>query len=121
RAVYEAIRLAVPGGLGSAPEQNLRDEPTKSLVEVMALAADRDLVARQYANGFHELFEEGVSALERGMEQTRSLEGAIIFCHLHLMSTYPDSLIARKRGRSEAEEAARRAGEVLASGWPQGK
>src|SRR5262249_36667272 len=26
RAVYEAIRLAVPGGLGSAPEQNLRDE-----------------------------------------------------------------------------------------------
>src|SRR5262245_41702623 len=87
RAVYQAIRLAVPGGLGSAPEQDVHDEPTLSLREVMALAADRDLVAHQYANGFREVFEDGVPALQRGMEQTRSLEGAIIFGHLHLMST----------------------------------
>ena len=31
----------------------------------MALAADRDLVARQYANGFRETFNDAVPALCR--------------------------------------------------------
>ena len=31
----------------------------------MALAADRDLVARQYANGFREVFEDGVPGSAR--------------------------------------------------------
>ena len=52
RAVYEAIRLAQPSGLGTVPQQDVTGEPTLPLREVMALAADRDLVARQYANGF---------------------------------------------------------------------
>jgi triphosphoribosyl-dephospho-CoA synthase len=119
RAVYQAIRLAVPGGLGQVPEQDVAAEPTESLREVMALAADRDLVARQYVNAFHEVLEEGVPALERGLEQTRAVEGAIIYCHLHLMAAFPDSLIARKLGTAEAVEASRRAQRTLASGWPK--
>jgi triphosphoribosyl-dephospho-CoA synthase len=79
----------------------------------MALAADRDLVARQYANGFREVFEDGVPALIAGIEKTRCLEGAIIHCHLALLAKHPDSLIARKRGIREAEEASRRALAVL--------
>src|SRR5947209_4785483 len=47
RATYEAIRLANPSGLGRVAEQDVSDEPTQSLREVMALAADRDLIARQ--------------------------------------------------------------------------
>src|SRR5262245_13581537 len=54
RDVYEAIRLAKPGGLGRVEDQDVSIEPTLPLREVMALAADRDLVARQYANGFRE-------------------------------------------------------------------
>jgi triphosphoribosyl-dephospho-CoA synthase len=84
----------------------------------MALAADRDLVARQYANGFREVFDDGVPALVRGLETTGCLEGAIIFSHLWLMAAHPDSLIARKRGIAEAEEASRRARAVLDAGWP---
>ncbi len=118
RLAYEAIRLARPGGLGRVAEQDIRDEPTGTLREVMVLAADRDLVARQYADGFRAVFKDGVPALRRGLERTGALEGAIIGCHLHLMATYPDSLIARKRSPAEAEEAARRAGGVLAAGWP---
>jgi triphosphoribosyl-dephospho-CoA synthase len=118
RLVYQAIRLANPGGLGEAPEQDVRAEPTQTLRQVMALAAGRDLVARQYADGFCEVFDNGVPALARGLEHTGSLEGAIIFCHLHLMATYPDSLIARKRGPAEAEESARQARQVLDAGWP---
>jgi triphosphoribosyl-dephospho-CoA synthase len=119
RAAYEAIRLAVAGGLGRAPEQDIREEPTKSLRAVMALAAERDLIARQYANGFEEVFHAGVPALRQGLEQTHNLEDGIIFCHLRLLSRYPDSLIVRKRGLAEAEEASRGARSLLDHGWPR--
>jgi triphosphoribosyl-dephospho-CoA synthase len=118
RLVYEAIRLARPGGLGSASEQDVRDEPTIPLREAMSLAADRDLIARQYSNGFREVFEDGLPALERGLRETASLEGAIIACHLELLACHPDTLIARKRNRTEAESASRWAGRVLDQGWP---
>lgn len=119
RAVYEAIRLAAAGGLGRVPEQDIREEPTRNLRAVMALAAERDLIARQYTDGFQEVFDDGVPALRRGLEQTRCLENAIIYCHLHLLASYPDSLIVRKRGLAEAEEASRRARSMLALGWPK--
>jgi triphosphoribosyl-dephospho-CoA synthase len=118
RLVYEAIRLASPGGLGRAPEQDVREEPTQTLRQIMALAADRDRIARQYANGFAEVFEDGVPALRTGLEISGSLEGAIIFAHLHLLAHHPDTLIARKRGRAESEEAAARAQAVLDAKWP---
>ena len=48
--VYRAIRLARPGGLGRAEDQDVADEPTHHPEsQAMSLAADRDLVARQYA------------------------------------------------------------------------
>lgn len=119
RQVYEAIRLAVPGGMGSVPEQDVHEQPTSSLRQVMTLAADRDLVARQYANGFVEVWEDGIPALLAGLERGRGLEEAIVFAHLTLMARHPDTLIARKRGAAEAEEAARRAHCVLEQGWPQ--
>jgi triphosphoribosyl-dephospho-CoA synthase len=115
---YDAIRLAAPAGLGRVADQDVFAKPTQTLRQVMALAADRDLVARQYANGFREVFREGVPALRRGLELSQSLEGGIILCHLHLLAHYPDSLIARKRGQAEAEEAAQRARRVLEARWP---
>ena len=42
REVYAAIRRAAPGGLGRADAQDVADEPTVTLLEVMRLAADRD-------------------------------------------------------------------------------
>jgi triphosphoribosyl-dephospho-CoA synthase len=117
--VYQAIRLAAPGGLGQVDDQDVREKPTRPLREAMALAADRDLVARQYTSGFAEVLDDGLPALLAGLERTGSLEGAIIGTHLHLMAKYPDTFIARKRGRVEAEEAARRARQVLEQGWPR--
>jgi triphosphoribosyl-dephospho-CoA synthase len=118
RLVYEAIRLASPAGLGRVPEQDVYDTaPTQTLREVMALAADRDLIARQYANGFADVWEDGVPAVLAGLRQEQSLEGAILFAQLTLLAKHPDTLIRRKCGPAEAEEASRRAAAVLAAGW----
>ena len=118
RRVYRAIRLANPGGLGQAAEQDVRDEPTITLREAMVLAADRDLIARQYADGFAVVLGEGLPALRRRLNEGRPLETAIIGAFLDLLSRRPDSLIVRKAGAERAAEASRRAGEVLAAGWP---
>ncbi len=118
RLVYHAIRLARPGGLGSAPEQDVADEPTVTLLDAMRLAAEHDLIARQYANGFAEVFDDALVELRSALAAGRSLETAIVAASLMILGDHPDTLIARKHGRAEAEDASRRATEVLAVGWP---
>jgi len=118
RLVYRAIRLANPGGLGQVADQDVADEPTITLRDAMALAADRDLVARQYANRFAEVLYEGLPALRRLLDDGRPLETAIIGTFLGLLARHPDTLISRKVGHERAVEASRRAGQVLAAGWP---
>ncbi len=124
RDVYNAIRLANPGGLGDVPEQDVRSEPTVTLLEAMKLAADRDLIARQYANGFADVFDFGLPALLAGFERFGCIEAAIIDCQLRWLAEYPDSLIARKNGPAAAEDVRRRAAEVMRLGGiatPEGR
>jgi triphosphoribosyl-dephospho-CoA synthase len=118
RQVFEAIRLANPGGLGEVDREDVYDEPTLPLRQIMALAAERDLIARQYMNGLREVLEIGVPSLQQGLDRLGSLEEAIIHCQLTLLSHFPDSLIVRKAGERVAEEASERAGKVLAESWP---
>jgi triphosphoribosyl-dephospho-CoA synthase len=115
---YDGIRQANPGGLGDAPAQDVRAAPSVTLRQAMALAADRDLIARQYANGFREVFDVGAPAVLTGIEKTGCVEGGILFAHLSLMSRFPDSLITRKCGPGVAGESASRAARVLELGWP---
>jgi triphosphoribosyl-dephospho-CoA synthase len=119
RLVYRAIRTAAPGGMGKAAEQDLSQEPTQSLVEVMRLAADRDRVAYQYAHSFRDVIELAVPALLDWMRRTSDWETAVIGLHVQLMGAIPDTLIARKCGADVAVESARRARQVLDAGWPE--
>ena len=48
RDVYQAIQLAQAGGLGKVARLDIRDAPPEDLLQAMAAAADRDLIARQY-------------------------------------------------------------------------
>jgi triphosphoribosyl-dephospho-CoA synthase len=118
RLVYRSIRIAQPGGMGEVPDQDLSIEPTMTLREVMALAADRDLIARQYANGFREVLNEGLPALQGALREGQVVETAIVSAYLHLLARYPDSLIARKHGLGKAIDVSRRAALVLGAGWP---
>lgn len=113
--VYEAIRLAQPGGLDEVPEADVRSEdpPTLPLVEAMRLAADRDLVARQYVNQFAQVFL-AADYIERELQRGRALGDAIVRAYLRLLKELPDSLIARKCGEQLAQEVSLRAARVLA-------
>jgi triphosphoribosyl-dephospho-CoA synthase len=116
--VYAAIRMAKPGGLGHALEQDTSAPPTHDLRAVMKLAAERDLIARQYDNGFRDVFNAGTKAIRRGLSSTDSLEAAIVWGQLSLLASHPDSLIGRKRGPPEAKESSQLARQILAADWP---
>src|SRR5579863_5861834 len=60
---YEAIRLAHPGGMGRVDDQDVGTSPTLTLLEVMRLAADRDLIAQQYATDFAIVLDFGLPYL----------------------------------------------------------
>jgi len=117
RAIYEAIRVARPGGLGEVKEADVQSEsvPDISLVEAMKLAADRDLIACQYTNDFQQAFV-AADLMEQGLQQRGTLDEAIVRAFLSLLSEFPDSLIARKCGSAVANEVSVRAAAVLAAG-----
>jgi triphosphoribosyl-dephospho-CoA synthase len=116
--IYEAIRLARPGGLGEVAQGDVSRPPEVSLVEAMQLAAERDAVARQYVSGFTDVLDRVVPWLDEASRDGCELGEAIVHVQLRLMSELPDSLIARKCGPAVARESADRAANVLASGRP---
>jgi triphosphoribosyl-dephospho-CoA synthase len=115
---YRAIRLAHPGGMGQVAREDISGPPTTTLLEAMRLAADRDLVARQYAENFSLVLEFGVAWLQKVADFKRHWEPAIVGLQLELLSRHADSLIARKCGLETAAEASRRAAVVLAAARP---
>ncbi len=120
RLVYQAIRLTGTDSLDSVPAADISDPPPSdlNLLEAMKLAENYDLIARQYSNGFQQIFTEVVPALLLALQNNLTLADAIVHTQIQLLATYPDSLIARKCGAQTAQEASDRAAEVLATGSP---
>ncbi|MFT3880875.1 MAG: triphosphoribosyl-dephospho-CoA synthase [Gemmatales bacterium] len=139
--VYGAIRVAQPGGLGKAASQDVQEQPTVTLLEAMRLAADRDLIARQYVTEYRDVLKVLLPTLEAELmarspdREWYSIEWwrhairrntvnwpvaseAIQATFLHGMAHLGDTLIARKCGIAVMQEAQQQAAHVLASGWP---
>ena len=114
--VYAAIRHAGPGGLGETAAEDVSDTPTVTLREAMALAADRDAVAREYVTDFALTFEVGVPAVRVARQEGLAWTDAAVEAYLTLLASTADTHIARKLGQAEAESVSRRAGEVRAAG-----
>jgi triphosphoribosyl-dephospho-CoA synthase len=99
---YTAIRMAKPGGLGRVEAEDVTDTPTVTLRDAMALAADRDLIARQYVTDFHAVLTFGLTAFRRSWVRTGRVEAAILETQIAWLAAFPDSLIARKNGDDAA-------------------
>jgi triphosphoribosyl-dephospho-CoA synthase len=118
RDAYAAIRLAEPGALGEADAQDVRAEPTVTLREAMALARDRDTIAREYVTDYEVTFGVAVPALEAARARGLGWPLATLECYLRVLADVPDTFIARKRGPEAARAVSERARSVLAAGEP---
>ena len=118
-AAYEAIRRAQPAGLGEVKDQDLLQAPTENLVECMRLAADRDLIAAQYANGFRQVLGSGLEWLAEAQRAIESSSQQITWLAVRFLAEFGDSLIARKCGLPMSDLVQQKARELLRSGWPQ--
>lgn len=115
RAAYRAIARAHPGGLGSAPAEDVREAPSVDLRAAMALAGDRDLIARQYRDGFADLFalafEAPLCAMVCGEGQQDAADGppdaaavaSVQRLYLACLSGVADSHIVRIHGEGVAQ------------------
>lgn len=116
-AAFRAITQANPGGLGDAPQQDVHAPPSIGLRDAMALAADRDRIARQYRDGFAELFDIGLAALPPAFPlmadaDPRDAAPAVQAVYLAWLATHPDSHIVRKHGEAVAHSVM-----SAAQGW----
>ncbi|HJV72139.1 triphosphoribosyl-dephospho-CoA synthase [Ideonella sp.] len=109
RAAYRAIARANPGGLGTAPAEDVRQAPRVGLRAAMSLAAERDLIARQYRDGYADLFERALPRLPsvfspmppRPVDLATTV--AVQQLYLSLLSVFADSHIVRKHGEPVAQ------------------
>jgi len=111
-AAYRAIRQANPGGLGRAPQADVQSAPPIGLRDAMALAAPRDLIARQYAKGFADVFDALRRDVPSGFALAQAGAADVQRVFLGWLSRHPDSHIVRKHGEAVAHSVM-----SAAQGW----
>ncbi len=111
--IFAAIRLANPGGLGKVDKYDVNSPLDIDIYSAMEAAQDRDLVARQYVNGYREVTNIGVKCLRDHHDRWNSVEWAVVACYLMYMASFPDSHIRRKYGIETAHQVRKRTKPVL--------
>ena len=115
--VWQAIRLAQPGGMGTSPQHDLSGPAPADLLAAMRLAAPHDTIARLWTQGYDPLFTGLVADLDAGLRGGLSLNDAIVEAFLGQLEREPDSLIIRKHGPGVAIDVSKRA--AAARGSPE--
>jgi triphosphoribosyl-dephospho-CoA synthase len=119
-AAFRAIAMANPGGLGRTRAQDVHATPTVDLRSAMALAANRDRIARQYRDDYAELLAAAqqlkaqrfvLPLLGAGDAADAHTTAAVQRLYLQWLASAPDSHIVRKHGEAVAQN-------VMASAQP---
>lgn len=111
-AVFRAIALAAPGGLGKAPKHDVRAPAGVRLPEAMAAAAPRDRIAWQYAHGFADVLGPLLAGYSAALARRGSRIWAAQAVYLLALATWPDSHVARRHDPAAAEAV-----RAEAKGW----
>jgi triphosphoribosyl-dephospho-CoA synthase len=109
---FRSIVHAAPAGLGHSAQHDVFKPATVTLLQAMSEAKDRDLVARQYATDFADIFDFGLPLFE-SVHQNQ-IKWATLATFLGFLSAFPDTHIARKFGHETAEWVQRTAREFAA-------
>jgi triphosphoribosyl-dephospho-CoA synthase len=99
---FGSIVRAAPAGLGHSAQHDVFNPATVSLLQAMSEAANRDMVARQYATDFADIFDRGLPLFESVSRRRGEAKWATLATFLGFLSAFPDSHIARKFGAETA-------------------
>jgi len=129
--VYEAIRMATPGGLGSSSKLDIYDpmstnkilEESVSLYDIFKMAEKYDALCSEWVNNYPITFEVACPCLLERLEKKQDLNSAIVYAFLKVLAEYPDTLIARKASSEKARQVSAEAKEILRADFetPKGK
>ncbi len=100
--VFRAIVHAAPGGLGEAPQHDVRGTATVALGTAMAAAAARDAIACEYVTGFADIFDAGIPAYAEALARGWPARWAAVAVYLAFLAAIPDSHVRRKHGPAAA-------------------
>ncbi len=103
--VYQAIRIANPGGLGKQRQHDVHSSPPENLIDAMRQVAHTDAVAAQYVNGFDNVCQSMARWLRNSLSRGSDVLRAITETQLRWLASHLDGLIVRKSGRQIASEA----------------
>lgn len=106
--VFEAIRLANPAGLGKQSQHDVHQAPQCTLREAMLVAADRDMLAKQYVQSFVDVWA-GLDQYRALLNRWKRSAWATTGLYLSFMANFPDSHILRKYDATVAEEVKKQA------------
>jgi len=99
---FGSIVRAAPAGLGHSAQHDVFNPATVGLLQAMSEAANRDMVARQYATDFADIFDRGLPLFESVSRRRGEAKWATLATFLGFLSAFPDSHIARKFGAETA-------------------
>ena len=121
--LYEAIDIAKPSGLNSAPDLDVQDPNSKerliteniSLYQVFKIAAGYDDICSEWINNYQITFDLAYPYLMKQLK-SRDLSTAIIHTFLKVLSEHPDTFIARKVGIEKTRDISLAARKILKLG-----
>ncbi|MDB2461254.1 triphosphoribosyl-dephospho-CoA synthase [Gammaproteobacteria bacterium] len=108
--IYKAINIAKAGGMGSKDKFDLNNNKSKNftLLEAMEFASSYDYIAGEYSNNFNNIINTISVNWRNYFKLMGNGESATTATFLKLISSNPDSLIARKHGLDKAKEVSER-------------
>ncbi|HIP84702.1 MAG TPA: hypothetical protein EYH15_04360 [Methanothermococcus okinawensis] len=122
--VYDAINIAMPylnpprRGPDVKGEDGRRKlvEENLTLYEVFKISAQWDNISREWVQGFPITFE-GYKILKNYYREEGDIHWAVTKTYIHILSKYPDTLIARKNNWEIAVDISRIAREIKERGF----
>ena len=100
--IFKAISLTSPGGLGFSKKYDVNEPPNTNLYKAMEFAKKKDLIARQYCNGFEDIYKIGIPAYKKFYNKWGKVDWALTGVYLTFLKKFSDSHIVRNKGNKIA-------------------
>jgi triphosphoribosyl-dephospho-CoA synthase len=119
--LYEAIKIANPGGLGEAPDLDINDPESEarilrenvSLFQVFKIAEKYDTICSEWVSNYPVTFEMAYPSLAKKLGNGTDVNEGIIHTFLEVLANVPDTFIARKVGLERSRKVSANARKVL--------